>query len=76
VRLRRGFLDPDPTGTWANSPFTEPRRMRTIGFAPWKPLPPLIDDPEWDVETFAEQAERLSGLPDDDDDEMGASAPD
>jgi hypothetical protein len=43
-----------------------PRRMRSIGFAPWKPLPPVIDDPDWDVETFADQEERLGrSVPDD-----------
>jgi hypothetical protein len=42
--------------------------MRTIGFAPWKPLPPIIDDPDWDVETFSDQEQRWRdlGLNDDD----------
>ena len=44
----------------------QPHRMRVIGFAPWKPLPPIIDDPDWDTETFAEQASRLGTLLDDD----------
>jgi hypothetical protein len=50
-------------------PGSRRHRMQRIGFAPWKPLPPLIDDPEWDVETFAEQAERLDHVADDDGDD-------
>ena len=47
--------------------FEKRRRIRTIGLAPWKPLPPITDDPDWDVETFDDQAIRMamSALPDD-----------